>query len=546
MVLALLLALLGHEPARAGWPPGGVLLGPGYSTFGVHEVRMFPDSAGGVALAFRWRGGTGYVIHYERILASGDVLYDVPMIGGLVGATPGAAEDSEGGAYFAYSTGGDVYLYRWFADGEYDPAYSGNGYPVAATPSPTFEFEPRAATDGGGGCYVSWVTSSPSLSLKLSRVLPEAVPAPGWPATGLPIGPTSPYWSSHLEADGAGGVFVSWVGGSGPFDAMLQRITSSAMPSPGWPAGGLPLFSSSGAPGILPMFASGKDHLFAAGFDSTDRVIWLQRMHRDGSVPAGWESGPFTVQAASPIANVEAIPDGEDGAYVAWRTPSEIRALRVLPDGTPAPGWAATGMSILDAAAVPADEFHVAHGASGGLVVAWEDHRHPSRRFARVRWLLGDGTADPTQPDSGRVVAPEALLADVKGAMPDGSGGVFVAWNEDLYNVQGVTPAYLSWLPYPIPLDVAPAPALAGLRMSAPRPNPATREVAFTVTTPDGDPARAEMVDLSGRRVRSLDLRGAGEHQVRFGDVGALPAGVYFVRVSQGGSSVSDRVAIVH
>lgn len=546
ILAALLCVLLAQGPASAGWPPNGVLFG--YPAFGFRDVRMFPDSAGGVAMAYQARGGTGYVLRYARVLASGDVLYDTYLANGVGGGGPGVrgvARDPGGSVGFGYPLSSDVYLYRLLANGAFDPAYAGAGYPVAATAAQ--ELEPSAATDGNGGSFVAWWSYSGGFSVRLERVQSNATLAPGWPANGLVLGSGFYYSPIHVLEDGAGGAFVLWVGDSSPWSAYLQRVTSSGSISPGWPAGGVSLNGGTNfLAEVLPLAPSGSDHLYAAGVDTTGRTIWVQRMEYGGGLAAGWEGGPLVVTSIPPIANVEVISDGEDGAYVAWRTPSEVRALRVLPGGSLAPGWPAGGKNVLDAAAVPAGEFHVAAGPSGGLVVVWNDLRHPSRRFVRARWLLGDGSADPSQPDSGRVVRSDAPLADPKGATSDGAGGVFVAWNEDLFNTQGVTGMWLSWLPYPIALDVGPAPHAASLHMSAPRPNPARRDVAFTVTLPDDAPARAELVDLAGRRVRAEDLHGAGQHPVRFDDVGTLPAGVYFVRVSQGNRSVSDRVAIVH
>ncbi len=80
--------------------------------FGIHGVRMSPDSSGGVAIACLERGETGYNIRYARILAGGKVLYNIAMIGGLIGSTLGVAQDVAGGAYFGYHSGGDVYLNR--------------------------------------------------------------------------------------------------------------------------------------------------------------------------------------------------------------------------------------------------------------------------------------------------------------------------------------------------------------------------------------------------------------------------------------------------
>lgn len=76
-------------------------------------------------------------------------------------------------------------------------------------------------------------------------------------------------------------------------------------------------------------------------------------------------------------------------------------------------------------------------------------------------------------------------------------------------------------------------PAGAGLALSGMTPNPAVRELSVSFSLPDDSPASLELMDLAGRRVRSIEVgsRGAGRHVVSLGSAGSLPAGVYLVRL---------------
>jgi hypothetical protein len=68
--------------------------------------------------------------------------------------------------------------------------------------------------------------------------------------------------------------------------------------------------------------------------------------------------------------------------------------------------------------------------------------------------------------------------------------------------------------------------------------------VAFTL--PDGPPARLELVDLAGRRVRSLELRaGGGRRQADLDELGALRPGLYLVRLSQAGRHATRKLVVV-
>jgi hypothetical protein len=58
-----------------------------------------------------------------------------------------------------------------------------------------------------------------------------------------------------------------------------------------------------------------------------------------------------------------------------------------------------------------------------------------------------------------------------------------------------------------------------------------------------------ELLDVSGRRVaqRALGYIGAGPQLVTLGsETRGLPAGLYFVRVSQGAHSATGRVVLAH
>ncbi|HEX7077531.1 MAG TPA: S8 family serine peptidase [Candidatus Eisenbacteria bacterium] len=81
-------------------------------------------------------------------------------------------------------------------------------------------------------------------------------------------------------------------------------------------------------------------------------------------------------------------------------------------------------------------------------------------------------------------------------------------------------------------------------------PNPVTASAAMRFTLPADGPARLEVYDVSGRRVRTLADGGllAGPHLVRWDgrdDRGArLASGVYFARLQSGGDTRSAKVVL--
>jgi len=94
-----------------------------------------------------------------------------------------------------------------------------------------------------------------------------------------------------------------------------------------------------------------------------------------------------------------------------------------------------------------------------------------------------------------------------------------------------------------VTVPVGPSFALEGAR-----PNPASGAfwVSFSLTS--SEPATLELLDVQGRRVRSRDVGalGPGTHVIRFDEGMAPPAGVYVMRLVQGGRTVTSRVSLVH
>jgi hypothetical protein len=128
----------------------------------------------------------------------------------------------------------------------------------------------------------------------------------------------------------------------------------------------------------------------------------------------------------------------------------------------------------------------------------------------------------------------------VLGPLPPGTCGLGAASGVNFATIPGnqyfvVSPA----------TNVVPRTAPLGLWL-APRINPSAA-MSVTFTLPLAAPARLEVVDASGRRVmaRSLDGVAAGPHTLDLARDGELPAGIYFVRLSQGARMVSARSVIL-
>ena len=76
-------------------------------------------------------------------------------------------------------------------------------------------------------------------------------------------------------------------------------------------------------------------------------------------------------------------------------------------------------------------------------------------------------------------------------------------------------------------------------------PQPTRGPLRIEFTLPDDAPATLELLDITGRRVatRAVGAGGAGRRSIELRD--RLPAGVYLVRLSQGGRIGTAKAVIL-
>lgn len=89
-------------------------------------------------------------------------------------------------------------------------------------------------------------------------------------------------------------------------------------------------------------------------------------------------------------------------------------------------------------------------------------------------------------------------------------------------------------------------PRAVRLALEGPSPNPASGNFAVSFSLPTGDPAALRLFDVAGHLVleRGLGILGAGHHTARLAGTGALPAGLYLLRLTQGAGSASAKIVI--
>jgi len=192
----------------------------------------------------------------------------------------------------------------------------------------------------------------------------------------------------------------------------------------------------------------------------------------------------------------------------------------LLMPGTAAGGVTPVTMSLVSAVAEPG-VVRLAWFAGGATGLAVDVERStPASAWARVATVTQDG--------EGR------LVYEDRDVLAGGRYGYRLAYTEDGARRTGGE----AWVTVPA------APVLA---LSGPRPNPAVRALAVAFSLPDAAPARLEVLDVAGRvvRAREVGTLGAGSHVVDLTEGRMPPPGVYLVRLTRAGTSLTQRASVI-
>jgi hypothetical protein len=172
----------------------------------------------------------------------------------------------------------------------------------------------------------------------------------------------------------------------------------------------------------------------------------------------------------------------------------------------------------------------------GAAHLSWASNDEPDLCCYRLhRGPTADFTPDP----GNQIAAP----SDTSYVDPAPAGSFYKLAAED---VNGNLSAYVVVSPG-VQLDV-PVIAPATLALERIQPNP-SRGPGWLVrfSLPAAAPARLELLDVSGRRVmeRAVGALGPGRHTLAFTANRSLAAGIYLIRLSQGTSVRTTRVALL-
>lgn len=424
-------------------------------------------------------------------------------------------------------------------------AWPASGFPVATGAGD--QSSESIVSDGAGGALVAWWdTARIPYRVRLTRISDSGALSPGWPASGVDIAGLLG-WTGSPQAvtDGAGGAFVVWVDGRAPtsIDLYAQHILADGSIAPGWVPFGLPVCEGPGGPQTFSAIADDAGGIIVAWYDNRDGAtgIYAVRMDADGAVHAGWATNGTQVSFTGPTPLM--VADGTGGAIFGWNysvsSISNVFALRLLGDGTIAPGWPSGGVPICPIPPVvyiiPPNQFlsSMCTDGLGGAFFAFQDYRaNDNRVHLYGQRITAAGTVAPGWPVTGYPVSIAPQNQDHAQLVPDGSGGAIYVWqdwrvafppdipnNTDIYAQRMSAGGVPQWATNGIPLcdQISPQwnPA------AVPDPNGGAY-VAWVDYRSGQFPVFATHIDAGGQPVNGWPVNGASIEQPLVGGVPSM------------------------
>jgi len=274
-----------------------------------------------------------------------------------------------------------------------------------------------------------------ALTVQAQHLLADGMVARDWTPdrTRLCLGSAEGV-SATLVADGVGGAIVVWVDNrTGDGDLYAQRFTAAGEVVPGWPRDGVPVCVARGSQYQVALASDSAGGVVAAWTDyrSGRGDIYAQHIAGDGRLTWSPEGLAVCADSADQLAPAVA-PDGSGGALVVWQDRREgaarLYARHVAADGTLAPGVSGEGTPLTSGGGTQVNPALCPDG-SGGAVVVWEERRETD---AGIRALRITASAEPAAgwPAAGLAVATGPGSQRWPVLIPDGLGGVIVAWSD--------------------------------------------------------------------------------------------------------------------
>ncbi len=314
----------------------------------------------------------------------------------------------------------DIYVQHLDSNG--NPTWDFDGVP-AVTDTNTQSHE-QLISDGAGGIIVAWTDQRSGNQIYAQRFNSSGVAQ--WAANGVLVSANGSFDSSvdghnaEMLADGAGGAFISFEASN---DVKAQHINSSGVAQ--WES---EASLTNGSTGNRAQLVSDGTGGFIATWQTTaSGIIMAQRVNSSGV--AQWTAGGVTISTGgSNRENPNIVSDASNGAIIVWDTTtfnnSDIYAQRI--NGAGVVQWTANGVGVATSSNNQRAQKVLADG-SGGAFVAWEDNRAGNIDVYMQRIA---STSAMQWTINGVVVSSAANSQEYVSLAPDSSGGVIAVWQD--------------------------------------------------------------------------------------------------------------------
>jgi hypothetical protein len=558
-------------PVQAAWLPNGVPI----STRAQDEnpTVIVSDGANGAIVFWHDIVGSFEETYGQRVNSDGVTQWGangVSMCSGAWSQTrPSAVSGPDNGAIVFWEdnrTGiSNRNIYAQRVNGQGIAQWANCGIPLSTaseTEGQILAMSDRSNIIGGvAGWIALWVRSvSGTAEYRMQRVEDDGAglwtpAANGGVALVTGITNVSVLNTKAMTNDGVGvftvgpqGAVVAWAEkrspGTNGYDIYARRINAGGTPQ--WTANGVLVAGLAGDQVDPAIVNVGGANTIVAW---TDGDIFAQKLNSSGT--AQWPANGLPIcQAAGGQTRPLLTSDGAGGVIAVWQDSLPLKLYAQRLDGNGQRLWLpADGIPVGSASGLQSDHAVVSDGA-GGVIVVWMDHFG----FQSQRHIYGqriDANGNLVWPSEGLPLTTATGFQEKPLLTSDGQSGAIAAWSHrfighverDIY----ANRVFAGGL-----VDV-PAVGPQKLRLSFVSSNPAKGEVRMKLDLPESAIVTADVLDASGRRVRSLCSSsgfGVGTHFLTWdGANGAgIPAapGVYFVRVQAGASTLMTRVVELH
>jgi hypothetical protein len=442
----------------------------------------------------------------------------------------------------------DIYAVKLFVVSLAPSPWCSNPIPICSAAGD--QTHPIVVPSLRGGVIIGWVDDRNGAS----DIYAQRTDSAGvfqWTPDGMPVcSEPGDQRSLQMVSDDAGGAYACWIDHRSGEAIYALRLAPDGTPAPGWSSGGNLVASATQVIGDLKLARDPNGFVvsWTDGAADPDGDVLALSVEGDGTIATGWPVSGSVVMGAG-AQRVDAIAVGTDGsAFVVWEDETagngDLAATRIAQDGSVMSGWPAVVCND------PARQEHAVAGVytnENSLVVIWSDGRSAdgtsdlygialtSDGAVRDGWVA-NGTVISASPG----IQDNPVLAGENIAWVDGRDIATNGW--DLYGANFHMDGRV---------DAPPAPAAAILLLGEPRPNPSRGGLAFTLSIPVSGRGTVRVLDVSGRRVRTI-LSGtlpAGYRSLSWdgkSDSGRDAApGAYTLEASVGGITTSRRFALL-